>query len=231
MLKLPTVLLASGGVLASAVHAQSTEVEGAPPQMEIQPEVVEGPVFESDYRKGKRDPEPKRSPQSWITIADYPVEAWKTGKIGEVGYSLKVDVDGKVTDCSIVSSSGHVSLDEKTCALVSERAEFSSALNQAEEPVAGEYYSYFDWKKLEPEFRTGFIVKVQYVLDETGEQSACSILEVSETIPESLRRSLEREPCPTGDVRPGIPYRDDDGNPVARAVTVQYRVDVAPVAE
>lgn len=176
-------------------------------------------------------PTPTNNPDAWITAADYPAEAWRAGKVGNVGYSLSIDAEGAIDACEIIISSGHSSLDKLTCDLVIERAEFAPATDQDGNPVASTWQRFARWRKDEPEFAETFRVKVRYIMDERGLQQQCTLVEVSEAVPESLRSNLRRRPCDTGDSRPGVPYRDENGDPVAREVTLEYQVTVAPVAE
>ena len=50
---------------------------------------------------------------------DYPVSALRAGEEGTVEAQLAIDESGRVRDCTIVRSSGSVSLDKATCDIVS----------------------------------------------------------------------------------------------------------------
>ena len=55
---------------------------------------------------------------------DYPVSAAQNGEEGTVQAKLTIDDEGRVSGCSIVRSSGHRSLDDATCSILSRRARF-----------------------------------------------------------------------------------------------------------
>ena len=148
---------------------------------------------------------------------------------GAVGYELAVDAEGAVTDCTVIESSGFELLDAMTCPIARERHRFEPAHDENGEPVAGTFVTGADWIRQEPEFGGGFRIRVRYTLDESGVAQNCEMLEVSENLPDDMARSFEGEPCPKG--RQGVPYRDAEGNPVARTVTVAFVVEVSDPAE
>lgn len=65
--------------------------------------------------------------QDWVSVADYPAEALIKGWEGITYVSLRVGPDGKVTRCSIIESSGHDLLDQRTCGIIRARALFKPA--------------------------------------------------------------------------------------------------------
>lgn len=62
-----------------------------------------------------------------ITEHDYPVEAVDAEQEGRVGIRVQVDPQGRVSSCTVASSSGSPSLDKASCALVTERARYQPA--------------------------------------------------------------------------------------------------------
>jgi protein TonB len=58
---------------------------------------------------------------------DYPADAQQNGEEGSVRARLTVDARGRVAKCTIIRSSGHVSLDKATCDVLRDRARFSPA--------------------------------------------------------------------------------------------------------
>ena len=210
---------AAADAAADAAEAAADAADAAAAEMWA--EAYEG----EDYP----EPYPLDGKFSVITPADYPAEAWRSGMEGAVGYELAVDAEGMVTDCTIVESSGFELLDAATCPIARERHTFDPARDENGNPVAGTFVAYAEWQKREPEFGDGFRIKVRFTLDESGVAQNCEMLEVSENLPEDMARSFEGEPCPKG--RQGVPYRDAEGNPVARTVTVAVAVEVADPAE
>jgi TonB family protein len=77
------------------------------------------------------------SAASWISDADYPDKAIPDGASGSVLTRLKVDADGKVSDCLVVESSGNAMLDETTCRILRTRGRFHPAIDAAGNPTAG----------------------------------------------------------------------------------------------
>ena len=67
---------------------------------------------------------PRNDPGSWATPNDYPSRALREEKTGTTTFRVKIDSEGRVASCSIVSSSGDSELDDATCKNVSRRARF-----------------------------------------------------------------------------------------------------------
>jgi protein TonB len=81
----------------------------------------------------------------WITADDYPPAARRHDQAGTVGYVVKVDSSGSVTECTISRSSGVAALDLGTCALLTERARFAPASDASGRAAAGEFSSQIKW--------------------------------------------------------------------------------------
>src|SRR3546814_3854253 len=64
---------------------------------------------------------PRSNPGSWATNADYPSSALRNEEEGTTGFRVTVGTNGRVTDCSVTSSSGSSTLDEATCRLITRR--------------------------------------------------------------------------------------------------------------
>ena len=64
---------------------------------------------------------------SYITNDDYPQDALRNEQQGTTGFRLEVGPDGRVTGCTVTSSSGSSSLDNTTCRLLRSRARFTPA--------------------------------------------------------------------------------------------------------
>jgi TonB family protein len=86
----------------------------------------------------------------WVTSDDYPVAAKRKGEAGTVSYLLAIDVDGRVTTCTVTGSSRVPILDETTCRLLSERARFAPARDVGGKAVAGTFSSKFRWSLAPP---------------------------------------------------------------------------------
>lgn len=81
-----------------------------------------------------------------VTEDDYPVEAVNAEEEGRVGIRVGVNAQGRVTSCSVASSSGSASLDKATCALVSGRARYEPARDSEGRPVESEDQRVITWR-------------------------------------------------------------------------------------
>jgi TonB family protein len=72
---------------------------------------------------------------SYVSNDDYPAEAIRNGEQGTVRFRLTVGIDGRVSSCAIVESSGSASLDSTTCRILTERARFTPATDAEGRPV------------------------------------------------------------------------------------------------
>jgi protein TonB len=70
-----------------------------------------------------------------IRGSDYPPNALRALAQGFVGVSYTVAVTGRVSDCTVISSSGRSDLDSTTCRLIQERFRFDPAKNAAGQAV------------------------------------------------------------------------------------------------
>lgn len=55
----------------------------------------------------------------------YPKESLAHGEQGTVSYRVKIDSRGHATECEVTGSSGYQRLDDATCAMLMERAQFT----------------------------------------------------------------------------------------------------------
>jgi TonB family protein len=121
--------------------------------------------------------QPIGSPGDWATTDDYPTSAIRNEEAGTPGFTVTIGVDGRVTQCQIVSSSGSAALDEATCRLVRERAKFQPALDAKGKPVEDRYTNRIKWvlpldnfPDLEPATRD-----IELDLDPRGRVEACRV--------------------------------------------------------
>jgi protein TonB len=68
---------------------------------------------------------------SYFSDDDYPQDAIRNEQQGTTGFRLDVGPDGRVTNCTITSSSGSSSLDSTTCRLLRSRARFTPATDSS----------------------------------------------------------------------------------------------------
>ena len=67
---------------------------------------------------------------------DYPQRALSAEEQGTTGVSLTVGPNGRVTSCTVTSSSGSSSLDSTTCSILTRRARFTPAKDQNGQPIS-----------------------------------------------------------------------------------------------
>ena len=88
---------------------------------------------------------PKGSPANWATTNDYPTRALREERAGTTGFRVSVGPDGRVTSCSVTSSSGSPDLDEATCSNVTRRARFTPATDGDGNPTTDSYSNRIRW--------------------------------------------------------------------------------------
>ncbi|WP_299328915.1 energy transducer TonB [Parasphingopyxis sp.] len=84
---------------------------------------------------------PLGSPGRWVTPSDYPRPAIRSGAQAIVNFRLLVDTDGRVAGCHIQQSIGDEAFDRAVCRALTNRAEFSPALDAEGQPMASYYMS------------------------------------------------------------------------------------------
>lgn len=66
---------------------------------------------------------------------DYPSQAWRAEQFGTVVMRITIDVEGRVTDCTVLVPSGTPILDEVSCRAFRERARYRPAIGADGRPV------------------------------------------------------------------------------------------------
>ena len=89
--------------------------------------------------------QPKGNPANWATTNDYPTRALREERSGTTGFRVSVGPDGRVTSCSVTSSSGSPDLDEATCSNVTRRARFTPATDGEGNPTTDSYSNRIRW--------------------------------------------------------------------------------------
>jgi TonB family protein len=88
---------------------------------------------------------------SYFGDADYPADALHRHEQGVVGFTLDVNAAGRVGACRITESSGSAALDDATCRIARERAQFTPALDRRGRPVPDRIASRIRWVLPEPD--------------------------------------------------------------------------------
>jgi TonB family protein len=81
----------------------------------------------------RRQPELVSGP--WLRAEDYPDSAERSEVASSTVIRFTVGVDGRVSDCTTVASSGSTALDRQTCSALKKRARFAPALGANGEAV------------------------------------------------------------------------------------------------
>lgn len=220
-------------LLAGAAFASDPEtpIRVDPPQetgdsVIFEPSVVPRPITRPNWKPGDgpRSPIPMGSPQDWVRPQDYPAEARRSGAGGVTAFTLQVGVRGRVTSCAITQSSGSALLDDQVCRLMSQRGNFSPALDARGRETAGTYSNRVRWNPPKPQpnrFGNGSYA-YSFMLGADGVPYDCSDDVVG--TPRGADQAVERTPCTT--LPRFEPFRDAEGNAVTRRVRVRTEVVV-----
>lgn len=82
---------------------------------------------------------------SYVSNDDYPPSAIRAEEQGTTGFRLDVGPDGRVTNCTVTSSSGSSALDQATCRLMQRRARFTPAKDADGSPTTDSVSSRIKW--------------------------------------------------------------------------------------
>lgn len=116
-----------------------------------------------------------------VTPQDYPRIALERDQQGTVTVRLRVSREGLVTSCKVRRSSGHVALDEQTCAIYRARARFAPATDRRGRPVESEYIQRTTWRLADesegfpPLPRQAWMLRSTVSLDRNGQILGCKI--------------------------------------------------------
>lgn len=79
------------------------------------------------------------SPQGGVSqffkSSDYPDDALRTGRMGVTGVRFWVGLNGKLSDCRVIFSSGTESIDRRSCEVLESRGHLAPALDKANQPL------------------------------------------------------------------------------------------------
>jgi protein TonB len=90
-------------------------------------------------------PRPSQNVASLVGPNDYPASALRGGRDGTVIMRMTVGVDGRVSDCATVVSSGHQDLDRGTCEVAQRRFRFIPAVGRDGVAVAAPLVTSVTW--------------------------------------------------------------------------------------
>jgi protein TonB len=124
-------------------------VTAPPPPVYIPPVVAAPPPPPPPPPAPARKVEPARARAnlaSYVSDDDYPPSAAAAGQEGRTGFRLDIGPDGRVTNCTVTSSSGSSVLDQATCRIMRSRARFTPAHDSNGNPVADTHDDAITWR-------------------------------------------------------------------------------------
>jgi len=87
---------------------------------------------------------------SYFHVNDYPASAAVRAEVGSVAFTLDVDARGRVAACHVAASSGSQALDDATCRILTDRAQFTPARDGAGAAVPDQISDRVTWMLPEP---------------------------------------------------------------------------------
>jgi hypothetical protein len=120
-------------------------------------------------------------------------------------------VNGRLTGCKIVMSSGSASLDAQTCRIIQQRARFSPARDAQGKPIAGKVFQRVTWRLEDTLMPSGaWVARTTLIADGPVDMPACSVVGEGAIADHASLRSKCKEvledlgPGATGTVPQGI---------------------------
>ncbi|TPG18549.1 energy transducer TonB [Sphingomonas koreensis] len=172
---------------------------------------------------GRASPaEPAESPGTWVGFDDYPADAIRRHEQGRVTYALSIDAAGRVTACTVKTSSGSSTLDEATCAIAMKKAHFTPAHDDKGGAIPSTWSSAVRW--VLPTMSTAIDLtlgdvrmadrKIEVMLDPTGKSRGCTVVPPSTTGP---------DPCAQFPLGKQVgPALSKAGKPVEGVMTLEF---------
>lgn len=149
--------LAAGLVLAAAstLRAHGLDAPATAPRTEI----AEGAMASlwskaaADNRAIPVKQATPKDPRVWAPLIHqtYPREAALAGLEGSVRIRVVVDMAGRVSDCFVLQSSGHVILDQAACDGMRRFAVFNPAIDASGSPTVGSYSTIITYRMRTPQ--------------------------------------------------------------------------------
>jgi TonB family protein len=174
--------------------------------------------------KVPHEAKPLTDPGQWFRPEDYPSAAVLDKVEGAVSFELKVDPQGRVSQCVVTISSGVVSLDDTTCKLITQRALFDPARDGKGRAIWGTFKNRVVWKMNDPIPAPQAMQAVtSFVVETDGSVTDCE-LSATGVSPEQIEKA--RRFCQNGSYQP---YVDANGTPVRRRVRLTTKAEVEPV--
>ena len=158
-----------------------------------------------------------------ISDEDYPPEAIRDNLQGLTVVGFDINMDGRVTNCGIVETSGSQALDDKSCALIRERFVFKPARAPDGSATSEARTQRITWRMPEtPQSISAYDVTYRYTQGTDGIARNC----ISSGTP--IPPTLTAEQC--AKAGNGIIMTDKNGMPISVIVTQHHVQTVEPVA-
>jgi TonB family protein len=167
---------------------------------------------------------PLGNPGQWIRPDDYPSTAVLDQSEGAVSFELKVDPQGRVSQCVVTISSGVATLDDTACNLITQRAVFDPARDKKGKAVWGTYSSRVVWKMNDPTPPPQPMQTMSSFIVETDGSVTDCVMTATGISPEQVEKA--KGSCERSRFEP---YVDENGTPVRRRFRMTMKVDVEPV--
>jgi protein TonB len=138
---------------------ESPIVRPSPPVIATPPQITPPPIITRPLPPAVTPPPPPPPPvrtvppqraranlNSYFSADDYPAAALRGNDQGTTGFSLTIGPNGRVTECSVTSSSGSAALDAATCRILRSRARYTAARDSAGNPTSGRDSGRVTWR-------------------------------------------------------------------------------------
>ncbi len=138
---------------------ESPIVRPSPPVIATPPQITPPPIITRPQPPAVTPPPPPPPPvrtvppqraranlNSYFSADDYPAAALRGNDQGTTGFSLTIGPNGRVTECSVTSSSGSAALDAATCRILRSRARYTPARDSAGNPTSGRDSGRVTWR-------------------------------------------------------------------------------------
>jgi len=134
--KLPPPVVAPPPLVRMPSPAPPVYTQPVPPPTPLPPQPIPPPPPPPPPPRKVEPAKAKANLQGLLSTDDYPPSAQRNEESGTVRVQLTVGPNGRVTACSVTSSSGSSALDSATCRLLSSRARFTPARDSDGNPTS-----------------------------------------------------------------------------------------------
>ena len=199
-----------------------------PPPVIYTPALLPPPPAPLPSPPTARSASPRGNPGLWVTSNDYPSRALREERQGTTSFRAIIGPDGRVTGCEITASSGSPDLDAATCSLITRRARFNPALDDAGNPTTGTFSSRVRWAIPEDDPVTlpqeGSLT-ISIIVARDGSTSDCRVMRSSGGF--AYARPVGPTYC--ADFVYASAYRDRRGRRIARTVSITRTIAIRGV--